>query len=373
MGKQHHSKRRVIGTLAAGTVSLGVLGASLVAPTVATADPGVDVPGQDQPIPVPAGSETAPDPNAQEFDVDHPEDAVALVPQDEADGVIKSQSETKSGKKVVKVRPSLSPNSSQRVGVAQVITLRFPMSINRKANVADAIKVRGFKKGKKGKNKKVALPGGKWGWVGSRTAVYRPKKFWPGETKLRFEVDLKGVTMAKTKQEEYVGSGDASFVQNIKTRRSFVLRVSNKNKRISAYRNGKHVRSFGVSLGKKGYETRSGVKVLTGIKYRSLRMRGTDRITGETWDVVSPWSIPLTTNGEFIHGAPWARYRIGRANGSHGCTNMNAEDARWIYKRVKEGDPVVTKGTGRSMPRSLSYPQGEYWTYSWSEWKKLAA
>ena len=371
MGSKNHLKRRVISTLAVGGVSLGVLGAGLVVPVTAAADQPLDAPGQDQPIPVPAGSETAPDPNAQEFDVDHPESGVAVVPQNESEGVIKSQSENKSGKKIVKVRPSLSPNSSQRVGVAQVVTLRFPVAINRKAKVADAIKVRGYKVDKK--NKKVALPRGKWGWVGSRTAVYRPKKFWPGETKLRFTVDLKGVTVAKTAEETYVGSDDASFVQDVKTRRSFVLKVSNKDKRISAYRNGKHIKSFGVSLGKKGYETRSGIKVLTGIKYRNIRMRGTDRITGETWDVVSPWSLPLTTNGEFIHGAPWARFRIGRANGSHGCTNMNAEDARWIFKRVREGDPVVTKGTGRSMPRSLSYPQGEYWTYSWSEWKKLAA
>jgi hypothetical protein len=138
---------------------------------------------------------------------------------------------------------------------------------------------------------------------------------------------------------------------------------------MSVIRNGRQVRSLGVSLGKWRYETLSGIKVLSDTENRVLRMRGTDRYIGEPWDVMSPYSMPLTTTGEFIHGAPWARYRIGRANGSHGCTNMNSEDARWLFHRIRAGDPVVTRGTGRQMSRWTSFTPGQLWVYTWREWK----
>jgi lipoprotein-anchoring transpeptidase ErfK/SrfK len=135
-------------------------------------------------------------------------------------------------------------------------------------------------------------------------------------------------------------------------------------------RNDKTVKSFPVSLGKSegGYRTRSGIKILTGEKYSMLRMVGTDRLSGERWDVMSPYSIRLTPTGEFIHGAPWAYHRLGRANGSHGCTNMYVGDAKWLFNRVIPGDPTVTRGTGRPMEVTNGTP-GSYWNYSWKAWK----
>lgn len=275
---------------------------------------------------------------------------------------------TREGGNVVKIKPTLTPGPAKKYGVAQIVTMRFPVAVNRQKEVERAITIAGYTKGNKAKP--VALPIGRWGWVDSRTAVYRPKKFWPGNTTIEFNVNLRGVTVAKQDGKTYEGGAQSEFVHKMRTGRSFVLRIRDSKHQMQVIKGKKVVKTFGVSLGKSKWETRSGIKVLSDIKYRNLRMTGTDRYTGETWDVISPYSMPLTTNGEYIHGAPWARYRIGYANGSHGCTNMNVEDARWLYKRVRAGDPVVTTGTPRKMSEGLAYTEGKPWTHSWKNWKK---
>jgi lipoprotein-anchoring transpeptidase ErfK/SrfK len=316
-----------------------------------------------------------PDPNAAAANLDNPAAAVdvsSVPPPVEATALsARARSATRSKDVVTKIRPNLTPGGGRKLGVAQVVTMRFPVEVNRKANVERAIKVSGYKT--KNKRKSVKLPSGRWGWVDGRTAVYRPKKFWPGDTTIKFQVKLGNVLIAKHGQVSYIGGSGSNQNYSLRTARKFVLRISNKSHRLSVMQNGKRINSFGVSLGKSNYQTRSGTKVLTDTKYRNLRMQGTDRYSGATWDVVSPYSMPLTTNGEYIHGAPWARHRIGRANGSHGCTNMNPEDAKWLFYRVRKGDPVVTTGTGRKMSASLAFTEGKPWSYSWRQWRQKSS
>lgn len=295
-----------------------------------------------------------------------------VAPPAEA-GTLRSQAKAAAGSREkvegIRIKPTLSPGGGRKFGVAQVVTMRFPVSINRKARVEKFIEVVG--RTKNGKPR--ALPKGRWGWVDDRTAVYRTKSFWPANTSIKFKVNLRNRLIAKYGKTRYVGSDASEFVHKLRTGRRLVITVNNGTHKIYVRKNGKKIRTFGTSLGKSGYETRSGVKVLGDTKYKMLRMRGRDRFTGETWDVMSPYSIPLTTNGEFIHGAPWARHRIGYANGSHGCTNMNVEDVRWLFYKVRRGDPVVTKGTGRKMYDGLAFTEGKPWAYSWRQWKAKSA
>ena len=281
--------------------------------------------------------------------------ASAVDPEVEEPAVTEEPTRT-----VVPVRLSVSPDPSDVYGTGQLVTARFSQPVTRKANVENAITV----------SSEQTLGAGSWGWINDQTAVYRPKKFWPANADITFTFTLKGVVMGQTDTTTLVGSGNRSYT--LQTGRSFVMKIRDSKHRLYVEQDGKPVRSFPVSLGKKGWETYSGIKILTHEKYVRLRMTGYDPGTKDRWDVVSPWSIRLTPTGEFIHGAPWAAYRMGKANGSHGCTNMFPKHAKWLYQRVRAGDPVVTKGTGRPMATDNGTP-GAYWNYSWKQWLAKSA
>lgn len=63
----------------------------------------------------------------------------------------------------------------------------------------------------------------------------------------------------------------------------------------------------------------------------------------EVYDLQVPYAMRITEQWRVPPWAPW-NGNIGYANTSHGCTNATLSDAKWIFKRVHWGTPVVTKG-----------------------------
>ena len=92
----------------------------------------------------------------------------------------------------------------------------------------------------------------------------------------------------------------------------------------------------------------------------------------EEYELVAPWNTRLTPTGEFIHTARWAYGRIGYYNGSHGCTNMREEDAKWIYDKTIPGDVVLYVNTGGETVQSWNGPGG-LWNIPWDKWLKKSA
>jgi lipoprotein-anchoring transpeptidase ErfK/SrfK len=265
-------------------------------------------------------------------------------------------------KTVERVRVSVTP-SEGKFGVGQLITARFsaPVRFKKKAEAGMVI------------TSKQPLPKGAWGWINSTTAVYRPKAFWPGRTRIKVRLNLRKVRLNADATTKWVGAPSTTRVASWRTARSWVARINADTHQMRVYRNGVLVKVFGVSLGKAGFLTRSGVKVVTGEKYRWTRMTSAGiGLTDEFYDLNVPYAVRITPTGEFVHGAPWAVSRIGRWNGSHGCTNLNVSDARWFYNNVQPGDVTVTVKTGRPMETWNGTP-GSYWNYTWKQWRAMSA
>ena len=127
-----------------------------------------------------------------------------------------------------------------------------------------------------------------------------------------------------------------------------------------------------MSLGRPGYPSRSGIKVIMTKEFKHRMDSTTVGITGpDAYNVVVPYALRITNSGEFLHGAPW-NGQIGSANVSHGCTNLHLSDARWFYNNALVGDPVVTTGTSKKM-ESRGNGLGSDWNMSWSAWLKGSA
>jgi hypothetical protein len=88
-------------------------------------------------------------------------------------------------------------------------------------------------------------------------------------------------------------------------------------------------------------------------------------------DVVVPWAVRISDNGEFIHGYAPSIYAQGVRNVSHGCANLSPANAKEYYDGAMNGDPVEI--TGSSVP--LSADDGDFydWTIPWDQWKSMSA
>ncbi len=265
-------------------------------------------------------------------------------------------------KNIERVGVSITP-SSGKVGVGQLITARFSAPVRFKAKAEAAMLV----------TSPDALPKGSWAWINSTTAVYRPKDFWPGHTRIDVQLNLHKVRLNADAKNMWIGGLQTTRTDSFRTARSFVARINANTHQMRVLIDGKLVKVFGVSLGKPGFLTRSGVKVITGEKYRWTRMTSDQLgLTDEYYDLQVPYAVRITPSGEFVHGAPWAASRIGVWNGSHGCTNLNVGDAQWFFNHVRPGDVTVTLKTGRPMETWNGIP-GSYWNYPWQQWKAKSA
>lgn len=247
------------------------------------------------------------------------------------------------------LRATISPNG-RTVGVGRPLVVTFNQPVRRRAAVEAALRVT--------TNRDIGPAS--WSWTSSRTVQFRPKTFWPAYTGVTVTADLRKVRAAPG----VWGMRDTGAAFRIG--RAFVMRVSNDKLRMTVARDGKRVRTFGVSLGKSGFPTRSGIKVIMDT-YVTYRMDSTTvGITGaEAYDLDVPYAMRITSSGEFLHGAPWNPY-VGTANRSHGCTNLTLPAARWVFDRVREGDPVVTSGTGRGTESWNGL--GGVWNVPWAKW-----
>lgn len=221
---------------------------------------------------------------------------------------------------------------------------------------------------------KVRPVSGAWGWVSDRTAVFRPKDYWPGHATIMVNSTLDRAVLGQSGGKTLVGKRALAKTWTFKTDRKLIARVDGAKVNMKVFIDGRKVHNFPVSLGKDGWETRNGVKVVSTQKEPVKIYRSESLGLGpeEAYALEADWNTRLTPTGEFIHTATWAYGRIGRYNGSHGCTNMRSEDAEWIFKETIPGDVVLYTNTGGTTVQDWNGPGG-LWNIPWNEWLKKSA
>ncbi|MDQ1626431.1 MAG: hypothetical protein QOI54_175 [Actinomycetota bacterium] len=256
---------------------------------------------------------------------------------------------------------TISPGPHSTVGVGMPVIVRLSRPVTgkaAKAAVQSALTVT------------ASRPVGQasWGWVSDSQLQYRPREFWPARTTVTVKAALAGVWAGRNG-----GWGVADRSRQFTVGRSQVMTVDGVRHTFVVRRGDTVLRRGGVSLGKSGFTTRSGIKVIM-TREVSRRMRSTTvgipAGSANSYDLDVPYAMRVTNSGEFVHGAPWNR-QIGFANVSHGCTNLTLTNAIWLYRTSLIGDPVVTTGTARRS--ALGDGLGGAWNLSWKQWTALSA
>lgn len=257
-----------------------------------------------------------------------------------------------------------------KLGVGTLPRLRFSRSIPNKAAVERHLTVTATRS-----NGRTGNVAGAWGWLDDRTVIFRPKNFWPGNSTIRVTSTLDDTVLGKSGGKYLVGSSTLGRTYTFETDRSLIAEVDGAKKVMTVTIDGKKRKTFKVSLGGPGWETRNGHKVISADKepnkvYRSASLG----LTAEEdfYELPAKWNTRLTPTGEFLHTATWAYGRLGRYNGSHGCTNMFEKDARWIFDNTIPGDVVTYVKTGGYSVEPWNGPGG-LWNIPWSRWLKKSA
>ena len=243
--------------------------------------------------------------------------------------------------------PSVFPLQGQTVGVAIPIIVRFDLPVHRKAAVEKRLSV----------TSDADVPGS-WSWVSDTEVRYRPKKFWPGGTKVHVSADVNSVSVGNGIYGQE--SRDVKFTIG----KSQVSTVDVTGHTLTVRSDGKVLRTLPATTGKPGFETRAGTKVIME-KYLSKRMdaatTGVSTSSPDYYNIGNvQYAMRVTNSGEFIHAAPWSVGSQGSANVSHGCVGLSTANAQWLYSITQIGDPVKFIHSSRPLE------QGNGWT-DWDE------
>jgi lipoprotein-anchoring transpeptidase ErfK/SrfK len=243
---------------------------------------------------------------------------------------------------------TIAPLDGAVVGVAQPLVVGFNHKVADRQAVQDALRV----------ETKPAVDGA-WYWIDDQYVHYRPRTFWPAGTKVTLRADITGVSSGDGRW------GVANRTRSFSIARKQVIHVDAKRHRLALERDGKIVRSFPVSTGKRGWETRNGIKVIME-KIRRKKWTNEAIQAPEDYTLFSDYAMRMTNSGEFVHDAPWNTGNIGSANTSHGCVGLYPKDMAWLFRQTIVGDPVIVNGS----PRKYTEIWNRYmdWNVPWWKW-----
>ena len=188
---------------------------------------------------------------------------------------------------------------------------------------------------------------GAWHWFDGANLHYRPAQYWQSGTTVTVTANFHGVNAGNGVY------GLASWSKSFKVGDKHVSMIDNNTHQMQVYNNDQLIGTWPVSLGKAGFPTIEGTMVVL-YKAQRVMMDSCGTFGGAAChpgnvnyyhDYVY-WDTAISTNGFFIHAAPWSEPSQGRTNVSHGCVNLSTDHAATYYNFSIPGDVVVISHTG---------------------------
>jgi lipoprotein-anchoring transpeptidase ErfK/SrfK len=149
-------------------------------------------------------------------------------------------------------------------------------------------------------------------------------------------------------------------------------------KMVSVYDNGKLVRTMPTSMGMGGIQT------IAGTTFSFFTPPGVYTVIDKANPVImdsSTFGLPtnsrlgykesisyatkISTDGIYLHQLNSTVWAQGNTDTSHGCLNLNGDNAAWFFDFSVPGDVVEVKNTGGE---ALKISQNGDWTVPWDQW-----
>ncbi|WP_436492704.1 L,D-transpeptidase [Actinokineospora sp. HUAS TT18] len=251
------------------------------------------------------------------------------------------------------IKASLNTGDNQTYGVAMPIAVTFDAPVKDKVAAQKAMTV------------ETSVPTeGAWAWLNDRSAHWRPKDYWKPNTTVTVKADLYGVAFGGGAY----GRNDVSSTFTIGRRQ--IVQANTQTHRMVVVTDAGQTADFPASFGLEsdpGRVTKSGTHVV-------MSKHATYGMTNPKYNyenVVVPWAVRISNNGEFIHGYAPSIWAQGKKNVSHGCINLAPANAKIYYDSVLPGDPIEITGSDQQ----LGAQDGDYydWAVTWDKWQAMSA
>jgi lipoprotein-anchoring transpeptidase ErfK/SrfK len=218
---------------------------------------------------------------------------------------------------------------------------------------------------------------GSWYWIDDQTAHWRPQQYYAPGTKVSVKAGIYGADLG----DGLYGHQDQQVDFSIGD--SHVSIANDTTKQVSVFDNGRLVRTMPTSMGMGGtrtfggrtlsFWTPPGVYTVIGKANPVIMDSSTFGLPVDSslgYRETIPWATQISSDGIYLHQLNATVWAQGHTDTSHGCLNLNGDNAQWFFNFSVAGDVVEVRNTG-GPPARLD--QNGDWTLPWAEWIKGSA
>jgi len=218
---------------------------------------------------------------------------------------------------------------------------------------------------------------GAWHWVSDQAAHWRPEHFYAPHTTVTAEAKIYGIALGNG----LFGQEDTKV--SLKIGDAHVSVADDKTKQVSVFDNGHLLRTMPTSMGMGGTQQFDGrtLSFWTPPGVYTVLDKGNPVVMDSStfglpknsrlgYRETINYATRISTDGIYLHELDATVWAQGHTDTSHGCLNLNADNAKWFYDFSVPGDVVEIRNTG-GPPVQLS--QGGDWTVPWDQWRSGSA